>query len=649
MILRFLLSALLVAGVLLPASDEASSEAPAGRVDATASPAGATAEPTAPPAPGDDEFREVPVVVPAVTADGTVVEPPAAEAERDAVVADEVVQGRVVTPVLDAVDYQTVGVTWAEGEAGEAPDVEVRSRTDGAWGDWVALETDDTAPDAGTADAEQERRAGTEPLWFGDAESVQLSFAARSGSTPDAIALVLVGSDDDAGQVTGDEVAQSTADEGATIVGAAFRSESAPATASSSAAVLAAAPPSVITRAQWGAVPQVCAPDVASSLVGAVVHHTAGSNGYGSVGEAMQQIRNDQRYHIEGRGWCDLGYNFVVDKWGNLYEGRGGSLTLPVIGVHAGGFNTGTVGVAMLGTYDAVPPAATQDSVAAIIGWRLAAYNVDPTGTMRYTTGAGENSRYTNTTVTLPRVFGHRDVAYTACPGNGGHAALPLIRTIARNYYDARQYAEARSVVTALYVDLLGRGPDPTGLQGWSAALLSGTSQSALVASLTRSDEYISLRVAKAYREVLGRDPDPVGAAAWLSQIRAGLGSVDDVQRRFYDSDEYFAASGGTWQGYVKRLYSTMLRRGAADAEVASWVSLVGSQGRAWVVDSIWWSQEAAAVRAGDYYQTFLGRGPDPSGQAAWAQVLLAHGEGAVRTGIAGSLEYRSRAIARYP
>ena len=58
---------------------------------------------------------------------------------------------------------------------------------------------------------------------------------------------------------------------------------------------------------------------------------------------------------------------------------------------------------------------------------------------------------------------------------------------------------------------------------------------------------------------------------------------------------------------------------------------------------------EAASARAGAYYQTFLGRGPDPFGQAAWAQVLLANGEGAVRVGIAGSLEYKARAIARFP
>ncbi len=148
---------------------------------------------------------------------------------------------------------------------------------------------------------------------------------------------------------------------------------------------------------------------------------------------------------------------------------------------------------------------------------------------------------------------------------------------------------------------------------------------------------------------MLGREPETAGAQSWWAAIRAGQATVDDVQRRFYDSDEYFAASGGTWDGYVRRLYTTMLRRGASDAEVASWVSLVSARGRAWVVDSIWWSREAATVRSGDYYQIFLGRGPDPQGQAAWAEVLLVRGEGAVRVGIAGSLEYRARAIARYP
>ena len=209
--------------------------------------------------------------------------------------------------------------------------------------------------------------------------------------------------------------------------------------------------------------------------------------------------------------------------------------------------------------------------------------------------------------------------------------------------------ADAQSIVKALYQDLLGRQPDPTGLSGWSTALLQGTSQSVLVSTLTRSDEYISLRVAKAYREVLGREPEPAGALSWLQAIQSGAATVDDVQRRFYDSTEYFDISGGTVDTYIARLYVTMLRRAASASEIASWASLMQQYGRAWAVDSIWFSMEAARIRAGDYYQTFLGRGPDPDGQTAWAQVLLTYGEGAVRAGIAGSLEYRARAIARFP
>jgi SpoIID/LytB domain protein len=210
--------------------------------------------------------------------------------------------------------------------------------------------------------------------------------------------------------------------------------------------------------------------------------------------------------------------------------------------------------------------------------------------------------------------------------------------------------AAAQSVVRALYQDLLGRGPDPTGLAGWSAALVSGaTGQPALVASLTRSEEYVALRVSNAYMEALGRGPDPQGARDWAREIHAGRATVDDVKRRFYDSSEFFARSGGTPQGYVQVLYQTMLGRGAAPSEVDAWVRVMEVKGRSRMVDELWFSMEAARMRAGGYYATFLQRGPDPTGLTAWAQVLLAQGEGAVRVGIAGSQEYRTLAQTRFP
>ncbi|HEY5514595.1 MAG TPA: DUF4214 domain-containing protein, partial [Pengzhenrongella sp.] len=206
----------------------------------------------------------------------------------------------------------------------------------------------------------------------------------------------------------------------------------------------------------------------------------------------------------------------------------------------------------------------------------------------------------------------------------------------------------AEAVVTALYEDLLGRGPEPAGLAGWAALLTAGTSQSALVTSLTSSDEYLYRRIRQAYVEVLGREPEPTGLSGWLAAIRQGRATVDDVQRVFYDSVEYYAVSGGTPEGYVARLYTTMLDRPAQPSEIATWVNLYYARGRAWVVDAIWWSAEAAERRAGVYYRVFLRREPDLPGVQAWGRVLLAQGEGAVRAGIAGSIEYRDLAIVRY-
>ena len=207
----------------------------------------------------------------------------------------------------------------------------------------------------------------------------------------------------------------------------------------------------------------------------------------------------------------------------------------------------------------------------------------------------------------------------------------------------------AQSVVKALYQDLLVRPVDAGGLQGWSAMLAGGTSQAALVASLTRSSEYVQLRVRQAYLEVLGRSPSGGDLAAWTALILGGRIPVDDVQRRFFSSQEFVNMSGGTNPGFVANMYQSILGRPAGQAEVNSWVAQINAHGRAWVVDQIWFSTEAASARAGAYYDLFLKRTADPAGRAGWGRVLLTQGEGAVRIGIAGSLEYRLLALTRFP
>ena len=211
------------------------------------------------------------------------------------------------------------------------------------------------------------------------------------------------------------------------------------------------------------------------------------------------------------------------------------------------------------------------------------------------------------------------------------------------------QRAEAEAIVRALYQDLLGRGVDPTGLETWSGRLMTGTGQSELVGTLTRSKEYIQLRITQAYRDVLGRAPDSAGMAYWYDAILHGRATVDDVKRRFYDSQEYYQRSGGTDQGYIALLYRTMFDREGTAAEITSWASKIPSMGRSRVVDAIWFSMEAAMYRASGYYQVFLQREAEWDGKVYWAKILLSKGEGAVRQGIAGSTEYRQLAQVRFP
>ena len=229
-------------------------------------------------------------------------------------------------------------------------------------------------------------RGGTDPVSIGNADAVQLAFTASAKGGPKGLSLALI---DSPQKPASDGVVVSNAVDSTTGGSTAASEAIIQTVAFSGAAVQAAATaPRIISRAAWGAPAQRCTPDVASTLVGATLHHTAGPNTYTTIAGAEAQIRGDAAFHLS-LGWCDLGYNFVVDKWGNIYEGRAGSLTQAVIGAHAGGFNTGTVGVAMLGTYDAVPSAATQRSVAQIIGWRLGAYGVNPKTSMTYHAGGG--------------------------------------------------------------------------------------------------------------------------------------------------------------------------------------------------------------------------------------------------------------------
>jgi hypothetical protein len=183
--------------------------------------------------------------------------------------------------------------------------------------------------------------------------------------------------------------------------------------------------PPLITRPAWGANEAIrrAAPLYARSLQLAVVHHTAGSNSY-TASQSAAIVRGIEVYHVKGNGWNDIGYNFLVDKYGQVFEGRYGGVDKNVIGAHAEGFNTGSVGIALMGTYGSTAPtAAEKTALVNLLAWRLDLAHVDPLSTLTYTSGG--NARFpAGTPVFLRAVSGHRDTGFTTCPGSVLYAQL---------------------------------------------------------------------------------------------------------------------------------------------------------------------------------------------------------------------------------
>jgi hypothetical protein len=186
--------------------------------------------------------------------------------------------------------------------------------------------------------------------------------------------------------------------------------------------------PVIVPRTSWQADEKIVRahPLVAPTLKLAVVHHTAGTNAY-TPAQAASIVRGIEVYHVKGNGWNDIGYNFLVDRYGTVYEGRGGGMTRNVIGAHALGFNTGTVGVALIGNFqNATPPPAMQTALVTLLAWRLDIAHIDPLSTAAYTSG-GNSKFHAGKVVTLRAISGHRDTGPSECPGNVAYSLLSSI------------------------------------------------------------------------------------------------------------------------------------------------------------------------------------------------------------------------------
>lgn len=375
--------------------------------------------------------------------------------------------------------FSLVGVVWDDAATELHGRVQVRTRSarTATWSDWqdVEIHNSEHAADLDAVERESGRvRGATAPLWVGESDGVEVRVQAEPGAPADRagaarlpsgmrIELVDPGTEASAGAGDGKNSGPEDDDDKGEVVAPGMTMEMAEASAanvphaplganeitelnkadSTADAVFAsdgeltaaAAPyigprPRIVTRKGWGADESLRekAFVYTNTVKAAFVHHSASGNNY-ACKDAPAVIRSLYRYHVISSGWRDLGYNFAVDKCGTVYEGRAGGVAKPVLGAHTMGFNTDSMGIAVLGSYSSTaPPAVAVDAVARLTAWKLGLFGRDPRAKTTLKSGGG-NLYAKGTNVRLNVISGHRDGFATQCPGAKLYGKLGTTRT----------------------------------------------------------------------------------------------------------------------------------------------------------------------------------------------------------------------------
>ncbi|MET7615751.1 N-acetylmuramoyl-L-alanine amidase [Streptomyces sp. NPDC005408] len=382
----------------------------------------------------------------------------------------------------DVRPFSLVGVVWNDVNAELHGTVQVRTRATGSgqWSDWQDVEThnEEHGADPGTAESDSGKvRGSTAPLWVGESDGVEVRVraekTAEQAPLPEGLRLELV----DPGEETAAEepVSEDPAVDGSAVEGlaaegltargfagygsvpggpvraAAYVPESAPKVLpalsqeeteaqagldrAAGAKPYIGPRPRIITRKAWGARESLRDKGFVytKKVKAAFVHHTATGNTY-TCKQAPSVLRSIYRYHVVSSGWRDIGYNFAVDKCGNIYEGRAGGVAKAVLGAHTLGFNTNSMGIAVLGTYSrSTPPAAAVTAIARLTAWKLGLFGANPRGKVVLTSG-GSGKYKKGKKVTFNVISGHRDGFLTDCPGGRLYGKLGTARTSSAKY-----------------------------------------------------------------------------------------------------------------------------------------------------------------------------------------------------------------------
>ncbi|MGV0792082.1 N-acetylmuramoyl-L-alanine amidase [Mycolicibacterium sp. XJ1819] len=334
--------------------------------------------------------------------------------------------GETVREIHQDTPFSMVALT-AQDLTGTSARVRAK-KSDGSWGPWYVAEAMEGVGPEGA------ELRGTEPVFVGRTTTVQIAVSRPADAPPTGPGPT--GEPADLGYVPANTEQPFAQNINAVLISPPQAPVDAPLP---SAVTPPGVPPHIIDRAGWGADESMrCGnPQYDKGIRAGIVHHTAGSNEYAPE-DSAGIVRSIYEYHTRTLGWCDIAYNALVDKYGQVFEGRAGGITKAVEGAHTGGFNHDTWGVAMLGNFDMEPPTPIQlRTTARLLGWRLGLDRVDPRGTVVLSSAGGSFAKFPpGASPALPAIFTHRDVGVTECPGNAAYALMDHIRDIAARFND---------------------------------------------------------------------------------------------------------------------------------------------------------------------------------------------------------------------
>ncbi|MHC6626763.1 N-acetylmuramoyl-L-alanine amidase [Streptomyces globosus] len=328
--------------------------------------------------------------------------------------------GEAVLARQDTEPFGLLGVSWTDPAAKVEGTIEARARDarTGKWSRWIGLEPVKPGMDGPRPGA----KGATEPVWVGASDGAEVRV--KGGTIPAGMELTLVdpGGKADAARRSGTLNADP----------AAFS-----ATTAEPGPPSTAPKPTVVSRLEWGADESlnnegpIYLPEGRVKAV--FVHHTADAQPY-DCSQSAAIVQGIHVYHVKTNGWRDLGYNFLVDKCGTIFEGRQGGIDRPVLGAHTYGWNAESAGIAVLGDHtstDTTP--AAQAAIARITAYKHGQYDGDMNGTATLTAGATQvnfsgKSFTAGQAYPFKAVSGHRDGFNTQCPGDRLYGQLDAVR-----------------------------------------------------------------------------------------------------------------------------------------------------------------------------------------------------------------------------